>query len=365
MPSMYKNTNLIQFVNCHVLRDHKIVKEDLWVRDGKIINPEKIFFDEKIICDYKFDCHRALISPGFIDLQINGEIGGFGIDFSFHIDNVQHGINKVAKGILAHGVTSFCPTLVTSPVDVYHKGLESVKDVYGSLDNISIITLAPELTHAKVVVQELSNMGITVSLGHSMGNLQDGEEAVRHGASFITHLFNAMLPFHHRDPGLVGLLTSDAVPAGHTVFYGIISDGIHTHPAALRIAHRTNAAVTDAISALGLQEGTHHIGQMDVEVKENKAYVAGTTTLCGSIASMIECVRFFKEATGCSVVSALEAATLHPAQALGIADVKGTLAFGADADFVMLGEDLQVWSTWIAGEPVFQEATCPKVSLLH
>lgn len=411
MPSMYKDTNLIQFVNCHLLRDNKIVKEDLWVRGGKIINPEQIFFDEKIICDFKFDCHGALISPGFIDLQING---GFGIDFSYHIENVQHGIDKVAKGILAHGVTSFCPTLVTSPVDVYHKvlpqiqkrqggihgatilgvhvegpfinpqkkgahpencirkmdkGLESVKEVYGSLENVTIITLAPELPHASVVVQELSSMGITVSLGHSMGNLQDGEEAVRHGASFITHLFNAMLPFHHRDPGLVGLLTSDAVPHGHTVFYGIISDGIHTHPAALRIAHRTNAdglvLVTDAISALGLQEGTHHVGQMDVEVKDNKAYVAGTTTLCGSIASMIECVRFFKEATACTVVSALEAATLHPAQALGIADVKGTLAFGADADFVMLGQDLQVWSTWIAGEAVFQETTCPKVSLLH
>lgn len=73
-----------------------------------------------------------------------------------------------------------------------------------------------------------------------MGSLLDGEEAVRQGASFITHLFNAMLPFHHRDPGLIGLLASTKIPSGRSVSYGIIADGIHTHPAALRIAYRTD-----------------------------------------------------------------------------------------------------------------------------
>ncbi|XP_059481490.1 N-acetylglucosamine-6-phosphate deacetylase [Neocloeon triangulifer] len=394
-------SRLVQFVNCRLLRDHTLVKDDLWVRDGKIENPETLFFDERVSADLQVDCQGAIVAPGFIDLQING---GFGVDFSHDVAKAEQGVAKVAKGILAHGVTSFCPTLVTSPEAVYHrvlptiqtqqggkhgatvlgvhlegpfispmkkgahpaefirtfaKGFQSVLDVYGGLDNVSIVTLAPELKNASEVVEELSRRNVTVSVGHSMGDLVHGEVAVQHGATFITHLFNAMLPFHHRDPGIVGLLTSDAVPEGKTVFFGIIADGIHTHPAALRIAHRTHpnglVLVTDAISALGLQEGTHQLGQMAVEVRNSHAYVAGTTTLCGSIASMIECVQHFAQATGCSMVSALEAASLHAARAIGIHGRKGTLNFGADADFIFLGEDYSIWSTWIAGECVYSK----------
>ncbi|XP_049937574.1 N-acetylglucosamine-6-phosphate deacetylase [Schistocerca serialis cubense] len=402
-------SQLLQFVNCSILRNHEIIREDIWVRDGKIVNPEKMFFDEKISADVQIDCRGALISPGFIELQING---GFGVDFSCDFEDVEEGLRVVAKGILAHGVTSFCPTVVTSPAHVYdkvlprlkkqaggpkgatilgvhvegpfinplkkgahpeqfiktfEKGFDSVLETYGCLDNVRIVTVAPELEKAPEVIEKFVERGITVSLGHSMASLGEGEAAVKHGASFITHLFNAMLPFHHRDPGLVGLLASDAVPDDHVVYFGIISDGIHTHPAALRIAHRTHpkglVLVTDAISALGLEEGMHQLGQLSVEVKAGCAYIAGTDTLCGSIATMSECVKFFKEATSCSIVEALEAATLHPAKALGIDQTKGSLHFGADADFIFLGKDMDLWSTWISGECVYQaegktEAAC-------
>lgn len=274
----------------------------------------------------------------------------------------------MARGLVKSGVTSFCPTLVTSPNESYHsilpripttidggagvlgvhvegpfinpqkkgahpehciqtidnvrvspqckpqlnstnpcspflsQGMETLRRTYGSLDRIKIITLAPEKVPDAGVIRELVNAGITVSLGHSMASLSDGERAVRHGATLITHLFNAMLPFHHRDPGLVGLLASDAIPQGQTVYFGIIADGVHTHPAALRIAYRTHSQglilVTDAISALGLQDGVHHIGQLPLEVKQGKAFIAGTETLCGSIAPMDECVRIFQRATG-------------------------------------------------------------------
>lgn len=161
------------------------------------------------------------------------------MDFSYDVNSVEAGIQKVSKGLLAHGVTSFCPTLVTSPTETYHQvlpqikklrggvhgatvlgvhvegpfiseekkgahpahcireldeGFKTVEDVYGDISNISIMTMAPEKQRAPETISELVKKGITVSLGHSMADLKDGELAVKHGATLITHLFNAMLP---------------------------------------------------------------------------------------------------------------------------------------------------------------------------
>ncbi|KAM6407497.1 N-acetylglucosamine-6-phosphate deacetylase [Rhynochetos jubatus] len=377
-------------------------REDLWVREGKILNPEKLFFDEKGSADIQLDCKDSIIAPGFIDVQING---GFGVDFSLATDDFKSGIDLVSQKILSHGVTSFCPTLVTSPPSVYHQVLPQItirnggaqgagilgahlegpfiskekkgahpehclrtfeagafQDLlatYGSLDCVRIVTLAPEMKRSSEVVRELTKRGICVSLGHSVANLSQAEEAVQHGATFITHLFNAMLPFHHRDPGIVGLLTSDKIPAGRRVFYGMISDGIHTNPAALRIAHRAHpkglVLVTDAIAGMGLAPGRHTLGQQVVEIDGLNTYIAGTKTLSGSVATMDTCVRHFQEATGCSVETALEAASLHPAQLLGIEHKKGTLNYDSDADFLMLNDGLYVQATYIAGEEVWRQ----------
>ncbi|KAJ0058520.1 hypothetical protein NL108_016383, partial [Boleophthalmus pectinirostris] len=352
--------------------------EDLWVREGQILDPEKLFFDEKGFADKQIDCDGLIIAPGFIDVQLNG---GFGVDFSQSSSDVASGVRLVGHRILEHGVTSFCPTLVTSSPSVYHQvlpqisvqnggahgagvlgvhvegpfisaqkkgahpeqylrtfsspGLSDLLQTYGTLEPVRVVTLAPELEHSGGVVRELSQRGVTVSLGHSTANLSQAEDAVQSGASFITHLFNAMLPFHHRDPGIVGLLTSDRVPAERTVFYGMISDGIHTNPAALRIAHRAHpkglVLVTDAIMAMGLPPGRHTLGQQVIEIQGLHAYVAGTKTLSGSIATMDMCVRHFRQASGCSVEEALEAASLHPAQLLNLSHRKGALDYGCDA----------------------------------
>ncbi|KAF5304532.1 hypothetical protein FQA39_LY09583 [Lamprigera yunnana] len=407
----------VKFKNCRILRNHQIIDEHLWVRNGKIVNPEKVFFDEKIKADVVIDCKGAIIAPGFIDIQING---GFGIDFSNIVDNIEDRVDYVSKRLLQYGVTSFCPTIVTSPVAVYYNvlskinkregsgvhgatilgihvegpfinvekkgahppeyiknfdmGIKDVMETYGTLKNVSIITLAPELKNSSEIIKELVNLNISVSVGHSMGNLKDGERAITNGANLITHLFNAMLPFHHRDPGLVGLLTSHNIPEDKRVYFGIISDGIHTHPSALRIAYKTHPKgiksylvllslkinpglilITDGISAMGLEEGKHNIGQLSIEIKNKMAMIVNTNTLCGSIATMDQCVKLFQEATGCSKEYALEAASLHPAEALGIQAKKGSLNFGSDADFIFLDDDLKVLCTWIAGECVYKE----------
>lgn len=406
MPSnkSVSDASITQFVNVRILREHQLQREDLWVRDGRILDPEKLFFDEKGFADERVDCEGSIMAPGFIDVQING---GFGVDFSQPSTEVAEGVRLVGKRILEHGVTSFCPTLVTSPPSVYHQVLPQIKvqnggahgaevlgvhlegpfislekkgahpeqflqtfsspglsdliRTYGSLDPVSVVTLAPELAHSGSVVRDLSQRDITVSLGHSVANLSQAEDAVQHGASFITHLFNAMLPFHHRDPGIVGLLTSDRVPPDRTVFYGMISDGIHTNPAALRIAHRAHpkglVLVTDAITAMGLPPGRHTLGQQVIEIQGLNAYVAGTTTLCGSIATMDMCVRHFRQVSGCSVEEALEAASLHPAQLLGLSHRKGSLHYGCDADLVLLDDELNVKATFISGEEVWRKTT--------
>ncbi|KAJ2346902.1 N-acetyl-glucosamine-6-phosphate deacetylase, partial [Coemansia sp. RSA 2618] len=195
--------------------------------------------------------------------------------------------------------------------------------------------------------------------------------AHRSGAKMITHLFNAMTCFHHRDPGIVGPLGdaenghgtkrklgastyefSESTPARS--FYGLICDGIHVHPNTVKIAYNSHPAgavlVSDAMGAMGLPDGQYRLGNMSVDVglqgdmkdSPRAAVIQGTDTLAGSVVTLIECVRQFKEFTQCSIVEAVEAATLHPAQMLGIEHRKGTLDYGADADIIFLTDDLQV-----------------------
>ncbi|CAI5446219.1 unnamed protein product [Caenorhabditis angaria] len=390
---------LIQFLNCRVFRNDQIKFDHLWVRDGRIVDETVLFFDEGKEADIQVDCCGLILSPGFIDLQLNG---GFGIDFSTYTTNYADDVSKVAKNLLAHGVTSFAPTIITSTSDVYHKVLpllkksngcaengagivgahlegpfisaekrgchpknfvissfgenveETIKNTYSSFENIAIVTLAPELEGSDKAIEYLTNQEITVSVGHSSANLEHGENAINHGAKMITHLFNAMQAYHHRDPGLIGLLTSEN---GRKVSYGIISDGIHTHDSALRIAHRTNAdgmiLVTDAIAALGMSDGIHKLGSQTINVNGLHAILQGTNTTAGSVANMPFCIRHLIKTTHCSVEYALKCATEKPAQLIGIQNEKGVLSVGNLADIVLLDENIEVKATFCAGQRVF------------
>lgn len=404
---LYGQGTIVQFVNCRILYKGAIIREDFWVRDGKILNPEKLFYDEKKKAHVQIDCKNLIISAGFIDVQING---GFSYDFSSDPDKIEEGRDVVSKNLLRYGVTSFCPTIVTSPSHIYANilphlkkraggqhgaeilgahiegpfineekkgahdktyikksvgGFHTLTETYGNLDDVALITVAPELPGIMEIIPDLIEKNITVSIGHSTSDIVKAEEAFIKGASFVTHLFNAMLPFHHRDPGIVGVLTSMIIP--RPAFYGMICDGRHTHPTSLRIAYKSHpkglVLVTDAIAALGLPPGVHKLGTMDVNITEKDARILGTETLAGSICSMDNCVRHFKKETGCTSVEALEAATLHPAQLLGIEASKGTLDYDSAADFVFLNDDLYVQATFIAGIPVYVENDIIKTEL--
>ncbi|KAI9506170.1 n-acetylglucosamine-6-phosphate deacetylase [Coemansia spiralis] len=388
--------SITQFYNCLVLKDHNLVKDYLYVQDGKIIDPAKMFWEEKRIPDVRIDCKGGIVAPGYIDVQING---AFGYDFSNDTDIIEEAVENISKGLLLQGCTAYCPTTVSSRPEVYHKvlphlgprkgsiengaavlgahiegpfispqkkgahelatlrtaknGLSDFDECYG-LENLrkyaAYVTMAPEVEGITDTISALiKETGISIASGHSNATTAQADEAFKKGANMITHLFNAMHPFHQRDPGIIGLLgASDSRP-----FYGIICDGIHVHPHSVMIAYyaHPNGAclVTDAMSAQSLPDGFYKLGEMDVDVHGGHVYIKGTNTIAGSIATLAECVRKFIKFTGASKVEALENATLHPAQMLGISDKKGTLTHGADADILILNQDLDVQRVFIAG----------------
>ena len=233
-------------------------------------------------------------------------------------------------------------------------GIEDLLSCYGSFDNISIVTLAPEIPNMieKVIPELINKYKLIVSIGHSVASLDDGERAICSGARFITHLFNAMPPFHHRYPSLLGkkfsnivcqldfdykqgLLTSHCLPATSVIHYSLIVDGIHVHSAAVRLAHRVHphglVLVTDAAPALGLPDGTYHMAGYQIAVENKRATIAGTETLSGGLVSLAECVQNMRQALldgeiekyneenlnendkNKFIVESIEAATLHPA----------------------------------------------------
>ena len=389
-----------RYTNCLLLRDDQLLPDDLWVADGHIIDPKNYFWRCRKVADSTYDCQGKIIVPGFIEVQING---GFGVDFSSDLDNLQGNLALFRKKITQFGITGFCPTMISSPASAYHQALpllkkergnvvqgaavlgahvegpfmnvdkrgahpkkfiqdeclnseENINEFFGSMSNISIMTIAPELPKACEMIRILVKNNVVCSIGHSNADIDEAEEGVNVGASFITHLFNAMEPFHHRDPGIVGVLSS--IKLNRKCFYGIIADGIHTHPAALRIAHRTNpesaVIVTDAMAAMGLGDGSHCIGAQSVTVTGRRAVVSGSDILAGSVATMNSCVHHFRKESGCTLVEAVNCATKHPSQLLKCSDLYGTLDFGTVADFVIIDSDVNVMATFIGGDCVYK-----------
>ncbi|KAJ2334961.1 N-acetyl-glucosamine-6-phosphate deacetylase [Coemansia sp. RSA 2681] len=416
---------ITQIYNCRVLRNHKLEHDDVWFQDGRIINPTSLYGLRSP--DSRLNAQGLIVAPGLVDVQLNG---AFGYDFSFNKSDIATCLDVVSRGVLLQGCTSFCPTTVSSRPETYHSvlphlgwrpgslrngaeslgahvegpfmnpkkkgahelsclrtaanGLADFDKCYG-LENlrnyVTYMTVAPEVDGVlDAIPQLISQCRIGISQGHSVATNETARQALKSGAKMITHLFNAMTDFHHRDPGIVGLLSASSVgedlkldangvavsehpPVEATaVFYGLICDGIHVHPSAVKIAYNSHPAgavlVTDAMGAMGLPDGHYKLGNMpvvvgpktDIKDSPRAAVIRGTNTLAGSIATLIECVRNFRAFTQCSIVEAVEAATLHPAQMLGIEHKKGTLNYGADADIIFLSDDLHVQNIFIRGE---------------
>jgi N-acetylglucosamine-6-phosphate deacetylase len=326
------------------------------------------------------------LAPGFIDLQLNG---AFGLDFT--VD--PHTIPAVAEKLPRYGVTAFLPTIITSPPetvataqDVWRnfsgencakplglhvegpffnpakKGAHNpaylrlpspaAVETWTAASGVKLVTLAPELPGALETITALVEQGVVVSAGHSMATLAEAEAGFTAGVTYGTHLFNAMPPLHHREPGLaMALLNSPAV-------VGVIADGIHFHPALAQMVWQMKQTqvnlVTDAMAALGMPPGRYQLGSQEVEVTDTQATLADGT-LAGSVLALDQALRNWVTWTNCTPAEAVATVTSTPAALLGLAHQIGHIAAGYPADLVVLSPDLQVEKTFINGQLVYQK----------
>ena len=321
---------------------------------------------------------RGIAAPGFVDLQVNG-FGG--VDF---LSAGAESYRQAGEALLETGVTAYLPTFITSPEDQLLAALREVPSggdgprVLGAhlegpflsalrlgihsadarrnpdvelLDRlldagpVRLVTLAPELPGATKVIERLLQREIAISCGHSDASAEQANAAFDLGVRSVTHLFNAMRPFHHRDPGIVG-----AALARSDVVVQLILDWIHVAPVAAAMvwqaAQGRVALVTDSVAGAGSDDGAYRIGQLDVQIHDGVAR-GPTGALAGSTLTMIEAVRNL-HSLGVTFEDAVGAATEVPGRVLRL-PATGRLAIGTPADIVVLSEELEIERVLVEG----------------
>jgi len=253
-------------------------------------------------------------------------------------------------------------------------GIADLEECYGpsnvdsTTSSIALFNQAPEQPGALDAIRGLKKRGFKVAIGHSAATYEQAREAVNAGATMITHLFNAMEPLHHRNPGIFGLLGTQSIPPIKKPYFGIIADGIHVHPTAINIAWNAHPAgfilVTDAMHLVGLPDGIYDWTNGDRIIKKGSLLkLEGTDKIAGSSITLLECVNNFLKWSSVSIAEALGAVTSTPARMLDLTARKGVLSPGADADLVILDEtkdevgstQLKLAQVWKFGQCVFKE----------
>lgn len=328
------------------------------------------------------DLGDAVLAPGFVDMHAHG---GGGASF---MDGPAAARTALATH-RAHGTTTMVASLVTDTIDrladvcaslaplaaageiagIHLEGpwlsgqhcgahdpallrdpdLADVDRLLQAADgHVVMVTLAPERPGGIDAVRHLTAAGVAAAIGHSDATYAQAREALLAGARVATHLYNAMRPLHHREPGIAGAAISDG-----DVYVETIADGIHLHPAVVRqvlaTAERRAVLVTDAMAAAGAPDGRYRLGPLDVDVVDGVARLVEGGAIAGSTLTLDAAVRYAVTEAGVPVADAVRAATLAPARVLRLDD-RGRIKPGCRADLVALGPDLHVRAVLDAGE---------------
>ncbi len=336
------------------------------------------------------DVEGRIAAPGFIDVHIQGA-GGADV-----LDGNREGLEAISQTCARFGVTSFLATTVynrdgdnehlalaaecaggdlggANLIGIHLEGpfiaankrgmiqpdcicpasmrtLDKILKVTGS--RLKMMTIAPEIDGSLEIIRRLVDSNIIASFAHSEANYEQTLAGIGAGISHVTHLFNAMLGVHHRAPGpLVAILENEKVTAQ------LIADGIHLHPSVLKLAFdilgpERIVLITDGMQAMGLPDGQYVYNGVEYESKDGTArYKDGT--LIGTALGLSELVKRFISFTGCGLDAAVKMVTANPAKVLGLAERKGSIAVGKDADLVLLDDDLSVHETIVGGKVVF------------
>ncbi len=361
---------------------------NILVAGGKIV---QIAEDIKTLDANVIDAQGFIVAPGFIDIHIQGAGGSDVMDSA-------EALVTISKTLARFGVTGFLATTVSKP-EIDNKHLERIADkvdkdlggarilgihIEGPFINLQkrggisakaiyppsaielekilekcrgtlrIMTIAPELPGNSELIQILIKNNIVASFGHSAANYSETLAGFSGGISHVTHIINAMMPIHHREPGPV-----TAIFESNDVTAQIISDGVHLHSAIINLIYKNLGidrcvCITDGMQAIGLPEGKYIYNGREYESRDGVArYYDGT--LIGTAVGIDEIARRFRKFTGCSFAEAIDTITINPAKVINQDEHIGKIAVGADADLVLIDQDESVFMTIIKGKIVYQK----------
>jgi len=368
---------------------HKLTDYTLLIENGLIIGIEDRVDTVALQNFNVIDAKGCFVIPGLIDLHAHGAYGADTMDATFE------SLNRMSIFFACHGVTSFLPTTVTASEKDTLRAIENVSIYKSSVDGaqilgihlegpylneifrgaqpqkhlrsadpveyekwfpyqtVRLISVAPEIEGVMELIRRGREEKIEFAIGHSNASYEKVLEAVELGLRQVTHIFNGMPPLHHRSPGIVGAALSD-----HRLFTQVILDGIHVHPAVIKILIASKGidrviAITDSIRASGLEDGEYTLGDQTVIVING---IARTKEggLAGSTLTLDQGLRNTLTFTDLSLQEVLPMFTSVPAMALDLEFQKGCLRPSADADIVLLDSNYSVRMSMVRGRMILK-----------